>query len=87
MAGYLVNRFLQTILVLIGVTLLAFLTLHLAGDPTLLYVSERASEEEIAETRAKLGFDKPLWEQYLGYVGGVMRGDLGNSLRTRRRKE
>lgn len=83
MAGYLVNRLLQTILVLLGVTLLAFLTLHLAGDPTLLYVSERASEEEIAETRAKLGFDKPLWEQYLNYVGGVVRGDLGNSLRTR----
>ena len=83
MASYLVNRLLQTILVLIGVTLLAFLTLHLAGDPTLLYVSERASDEEIAETRAKLGFDKPLYEQYLSYVGGVMRGDLGNSLRTR----
>ena len=83
MGTYLVNRLLQTILVLIGVTLLAFLTLHLAGDPTLLYVSERASDEEVAETRAKLGFDKPLHIQYLTYVGGVMRGDLGNSLRTR----
>ena len=83
MGSYLVNRLLQTILVLIGVTLLAFLTLHLAGDPTLLYVSERASDEEVAETRAKLGFDKPLHIQYLTYVGGVMRGDLGNSLRTR----
>ncbi len=83
MGTYLVNRLLQTILVLIGVTLLAFLTLHLAGDPTLLYVSERASDEEVAETRAKLGFDKPLHIQYLTYVGGVMRGDLGDSLRTR----
>ena len=83
MGSYLVSRLLQTILVLIGVTLLAFLTLHLAGDPTLLYVSERASDEEVAETRAKLGFDKPLHIQYLNYVGGVMRGDLGDSLRTR----
>jgi ABC-type dipeptide/oligopeptide/nickel transport system permease component len=83
MASYLVNRLLQTILVLIGVTLLAFLTLHLAGDPTLLYVSERASDTEVAETRAKLGFDRPLHIQYLSYIGGVMRADLGNSLRTR----
>ena len=66
--GYLSGpRLLQTIIVIFGVTLLTFLTLHLAGDPTLLYVSERASDEEIAETRAKLGFDKPLYQQYLRF--------------------
>jgi ABC-type dipeptide/oligopeptide/nickel transport system permease component len=83
LGSYLTRRLLQTILVIFGVTLLSFITLHLAGDPTYLYVSERASEEEIAETRAKLGFDRPLYEQYLSYVVGLARGDLGNSLRTR----
>jgi ABC-type dipeptide/oligopeptide/nickel transport system permease component len=80
---YLTRRLLQTILVIFGVTLLSFLTLHLAGDPTYLYVSERATEEEVARTRAKLGFDRPLHEQYLSYITGLARGDLGNSLRTR----
>ena len=83
MGAYLTRRLLQTILVIFGVTLLSFITLHLAGDPTYLYVSERASEEEVAETRAKLGFDRPLHEQYLSYLAGLVRGDLGNSLRTR----
>lgn len=83
MAAYLVQRILQMFFVIFGVTLLAFLTLHMAGDPTLLYVSERASETEIAETRAKLGFDRPLHEQYFSYLWGLARGDMGNSLRAR----
>jgi peptide/nickel transport system permease protein len=83
MGTYLVRRLLQTIIVIFGVTLLTFLSLHLAGDPTLLYVSERASEEEIAETRAKLGFDQPLYVQYAKFVAGAATGDFGNSLRTR----
>lgn len=84
MGRYLIRRLLQTIVVLIGVTLLAFITLHMAGDPTYLYVSERASEEEIIETRAKLGFDRPLPEQYINFLIGLAQGDLGNSLRQRR---
>ncbi|MEM7129426.1 MAG: ABC transporter permease [Chloroflexota bacterium] len=83
MGTYLVRRLLQTILVIIGVTILAFVTLHMAGDPTYLYVSERASEAEVAETRAKLGFDRPLYLQYASYIWGLVRGDMGNSLRTR----
>jgi peptide/nickel transport system permease protein len=83
MTTYLARRLLQTIFVILGVTLLTFLALHLAGDPTYLYVSERATEQEVAEARARLGFDKPLHEQYLNYLGGLLRFDLGNSLRSR----
>jgi ABC-type dipeptide/oligopeptide/nickel transport system permease component len=84
MGGYLIRRLLQTVVVILGVTLLAFLTLHMAGDPTYLYVSERASEQEIIETRAKLGFDRPLPEQYLNFLIKLAQGDLGDSLRQRR---
>jgi peptide/nickel transport system permease protein len=84
MSGYFVRRLLQTIVVILGVTLLAFTTLHMAGDPTYLYVSERASEEEIIATRAKLGFDRPLPEQYLNFLINLAQGDLGDSLRQRR---
>jgi peptide/nickel transport system permease protein len=83
MGKFLVRRLLQSIFVIIGVTLLSFVTLHIAGDPTYLYVSERASEEEIAETRAKLGFDRPLTEQYLSFIVNLTRGDFGNSLKSR----
>jgi len=83
MTTYLVRRLLQTVVVIFGVTILSFSALHLAGDPTYLYVSERATEEEVAATRAKLGFDKPLYEQYFSYVVGLATLDLGNSLRSR----
>lgn len=83
MTTYLVRRLLQMVLVIFGVTLLTFVTLHLAGDPTYLYVNERASQQEIDATRAKLGFDRPLHEQYFAYVSGLARFDLGNSLRAR----
>jgi peptide/nickel transport system permease protein len=84
MTKYVIRRLLQSLIVIWGVTLLTFLTLHLAGDPTYLYVSERSSDEEVAEVRARLGFDKPLYEQYASFVWNMAQGDFGNSLKARR---
>ncbi len=75
-----VRRLLQSVLVIFGVTLITFIALHMGGDPTYLYVSERASPEEIAATRAKLGFDQPLTVQYARFAKGLAHGDLGTSL-------
>lgn len=83
MFKYLVRRSIRSIFTIIGVTFVTFVSLHLAGDPTLLYVSQHASKAEIEETRAKLGFDRPVLEQYARFVGGMLRGDLGNSLAAR----
>lgn len=80
---YLVRRLLQSIIVIFGVTVVTFFSLQLAGDPTYLYVSDRASDEEIAETRKKLGFDRPVTEQYLSFATGILRGDFGDSLRSK----
>ena len=80
MLTYITRRLLQSIFVIVGVTLITFLTLHMGGDPTYLFVSERATEIEIQETRAKLGFDRPLYVQYLSFLVGLAKGDLGNSL-------
>jgi peptide/nickel transport system permease protein len=80
MALYLIRRLLQSLLVIFGVSVITFLALHMGGDPTYLYVSERASNEEIIATRAKLGFDKPLSVQYWRFAEGLLHGDLGNSL-------
>ena len=77
---YVARRLAQSVFVIVGVTLVTFVAMHMGGDPTYLFVSERASEQEIAETRAKLGFDRPLHVQYLSFLAGLARGDLGDSL-------
>jgi len=80
MGAYIVRRLLQSVVVVIGVTLVSFLSLQAGGDPTYLFVSERASAEEIEATRRALGFDRPLHEQYLSFVGDLAQGDFGQSL-------
>lgn len=80
MTRYLVRRLLQSIIVIIGVSIFSFVTLQLAGDPTYLYVSDRASPEEIDEIRSRLGFDRPLPEQYFSYMSRLVQGDFGDSL-------
>ena len=77
---FVVRRLLQSVIVVLGVTLISFISLQMGGDPTFLFVSERASEEEIQMIREALGFDKPLHIQYLTYLMNVAQGDFGNSL-------
>jgi peptide/nickel transport system permease protein len=81
---FIVRRLLQSFIVIIGVTLITFTALQMSGDPTYLYVSERATAEEIQRTRVALGFDRPLHEQYLTFLGKLAQGDFGNSLSYRR---
>ena len=80
MGSYILRRLLQSVVVIIGVTLVTFLALQAGGDPTYLFVSERASQEEIETTRRALGFDRPLHVQYASFVGDLARGDFGQSL-------
>ncbi|WP_343232575.1 ABC transporter permease [Microvirga antarctica] len=80
MLTFIARRLAQSIIVILGVTLISFVALHMGGDPTYLYVSERASQEEIQETRVKLGFDKPVYVQYASYIERLAHGDFGTSL-------
>ena len=77
---FIARRLIQSVIVLVGVTLISFVSLQIGGDPTYLFVSERASAEEIAMVRHALGFDRPLHVQYLTYVWNVLHGEFGNSL-------
>jgi len=81
---FIIRRLLQSVIVIIGVTCISFVALQIGGDPTYLYVSERATDAEIEQTRKALGFDRPLHEQYLSFVGKLVQGDFGNSLSYRR---
>jgi peptide/nickel transport system permease protein len=77
---FIIRRLLQSVVVILGVTLISFVALQIGGDPTFLFVSERATEEEIELIRKALGFDQPLHIQYLTYLGNILQGDFGNSL-------
>lgn len=81
MIAYVVRRLVGSLVVVLGVSLIVFGFLHLSGDPVLLLVPSDATPETIASVRHALGFDRLLYEQYLRYLGGVLRGDLGTSLR------
>ena len=81
MRRYALQRGLTAIPVLLGVSVLVFGFIHLIpGDPAVTMLGERATPEKGAKIRARLGLDRPLWEQYVRYVGRVIRGDLGVSI-------
>lgn len=81
MWAYTARRLLGIIPVLFGISLLVFLFLHLIpGDPAVVMLGERAEPERIAALREKLGLERPLWEQYLFFVGNLLQGDLGTSI-------
>jgi ABC-type dipeptide/oligopeptide/nickel transport system permease component len=80
---FLVRRLLLTIPVLVGVATLVFSLIHLVpGDPVQAMLGESASPQDIAVLRTRLGLDRPLIVQYVSFASGIVRGDLGTSLRT-----
>lgn len=81
---FIARRLTQMIPVLFGVTIVVFALLQLIpGDPATTILGIQARPESIAALRHELGLDRPLWEQYLRYVGNVLTFDLGNSLKFR----
>ena len=82
MKKYIIHRFLQLIPVLIGITFLSFAMMRVAGSDAIieLYGDKGAVAQEIIDAkRAELGLDKPFLTQYLSWMGGMMRGDMGVS--------
>lgn len=84
MTTYIVRRLLQSVLVVIGVTMLVYFILFQTGDPTYLSVSPDATVEEYEKVRHQLGYDRAWYVQYWDYFSSLMRGDLGTSLRQQR---
>ncbi len=81
MIRYIIRRLLQSIVVVVGVTLLVFVILYQTGDPVALMASPDATREEVEALRVALGFDRPWYEQYWSFAKDAVRGDFGNSLR------
>jgi len=82
MLRYLIRRLLLTIPVLLGVATLVFALIHfIPGDPAQAMLGEGAAPEDVAQLRERLGLDRPLLVQYGSFLQGLLRGDLGVSLR------
>jgi len=78
---YTVRRLLQAIPVLIGITLITFLlTDAIPGDPVSILLGPSPSAQQAAAIRAQFGLDQPLYVRYFNYIGGVLQGDLGQSI-------
>ncbi|OON81331.1 ABC transporter permease [Streptomyces tsukubensis] len=82
MGRYVARRLLQMIPVFIGTTLLIFLMVNvLPGDPVrALWGDKPADPTQLAQLRHDRGLDLPLWQQYLHYMGGLFKGDFGNTI-------
>jgi len=80
-ARYIVIRFLQGIVCIIGASLIIFIASRVSGDVTLLLLPPDATEEQHEIMRRELGLDKPYVVQYLMFAVKAVRGDFGNSYR------
>lgn len=84
MVKYFLKRCISIIPVLLVVSILAFAFVHLLpGDPARMMAGDDADETTIQMLRTELGLDRPLPVQYLTYMGNLLKGDLGISLRTK----
>ncbi|MEQ8393596.1 ABC transporter permease [Thalassobaculum sp.] len=81
MVEYILRRLLATIPVLAVVAIVVFSILHLTpGDPAAMIAGDQGTEEQIQQIRQKLGFDRPIHEQFYVWLVNVSQGNLGVSI-------
>ena len=85
MLYFILRRILMLVPLVIGLTVIMFAIARiLPGDPVALAAGPNATPAEIEALSHEFGLDQPIWTQYFHYVGGLLHGDLGTSLLTRR---
>jgi len=85
MKDLIIRRLIQSLMVVLVVTIMVFFVMrYLPGDPVLVYVSQNevnsATPEQIEKIRHEFGLDKPVVLQYFNWLGDICRGDLGRSV-------
>ena len=86
MTTYIFKRLLLFIPTLLGVTIVTFFLMKaVPGDPAAGMVGERAPREVVEKIKRDLGEDRPLFLQYIGYIGLILKGELGRSYYTNRK--
>src|SRR5688572_15378257 len=79
MIAFIIRRLMQSVIVLMAMSLIVFFGVHVVGDPVYLLINPMADQKEIENTIRALGLDRPIWEQYWHFLTGVFEGDLGRS--------
>ena len=79
MATFIVSRLLQSIALLLTASLIAFIGVYLIGDPASLFVGDMATDEQRQIAIELMGLDRPLWAQYLQFLGNLLHFDFGRS--------
>jgi peptide/nickel transport system permease protein len=79
MAVYLIRRLYQALLVVIVMACVVFVSVYAIGDPVAILASPDADQQELAAISARLGLDRPLWEQFGFFLWNALHGDLGRS--------
>ena len=76
---FIIRRVLQSLVVVLVMSLVVFVGVHLVGDPVHILISDDMTQAEIEAFIQKLGLDRPVHEQYFHFLANAARGDLGNS--------
>ena len=82
MLKYILKKILLAIPVLLGITIIDFLLMNLAGSPIDMMTGPKVTESMKALRAAAWGLDQPIWKQYLGWLGEILQGNLGYSYKT-----
>lgn len=80
MLGFVIQRLMQSALVMLVMSLLVFLAVFAVGNPIDVLISPDANQEIRAQVIAQYGFDQPLYVQYLHFINRILHGDFGTSL-------
>ncbi|MEN9899946.1 MAG: hypothetical protein RLZZ152_990, partial [Pseudomonadota bacterium] len=81
MLNYLITRLARASLTLFLILTFSFFILRMTGDPAMLIMSPDAPPEALEAFRKGWGLDAPLWDQYLGFLGNLLQGNFGYSMR------
>jgi peptide/nickel transport system permease protein len=76
---FVIRRLLQSVVVVLVMSLVVFVGVHLVGDPVHILISDDMTQAEIDAFIHRLGLDRPVYEQYFHFLANAARGDLGNS--------
>jgi len=80
MLKFILSRIVQSLVILLGVTLVTFtLSFLIPADPVQMVAGRSATPETVAKIRQELGLDQPVWIQYWNYLTGLLQGDMGRS--------
>lgn len=79
MSAFILRRLLQSAGVVLAMTLLVFFGVSVVGDPIDMFAPQQCDQRCVDALRAQFGLDRPIWEQYLVFLGNALRGEMGNS--------